>query len=45
MDKESLAEQEFKQKKDSIISNLEYVFAANGMSDHGMIEYLIDLWD
>ena len=45
MDKEKEAEREYSSQKDSIVQNLEYVLAANGMSDHGMIEYLIDLWD
>jgi hypothetical protein len=45
MDKEDEAEREFNNKKDRIVQNVEYVLAANGMSDHGMIEYLLDLWD
>lgn len=45
MDKEEEFEREFKGKKGDIISNLEYMLAANGMSDHGMVEYLLDLWD
>ena len=40
-----LYEKEFNLKHKVIVANLEYVLASNGMSDHGMLEYLLDLWD
>ena len=45
LDKDQAYEQEFLEKKGLIVVNLEYVFAQHGLSDHGMLEYLVDLWD
>lgn len=45
VEKELTFEKEFHQKKALIVANLEYVLASHGMSDHGMLEYLLDLWD
>eukprot|EP00347_Sterkiella_histriomuscorum_P024318 403331546 len=43
-EKDLMFEKEFKLKHKVIIANLEYVLAQSGMSDHGMLEYLLDLW-
>jgi hypothetical protein len=45
MESERFAEKDYFEIGNSILSTVESEFQEAGMSDHGMIQYLIDLWD
>ena len=45
MDKELQAEKDFQKRKCNLLQILDKSFAQHGMSDHGMLEYLMDLWE
>lgn len=45
LDIEDLSLEDYRENHVNIIQNLDQVLSQSGMSDHGMFDFLIDLWD